>query len=80
MHSHSTTGTSLAADTLNKLIELDSLLAHADSDDKEELAERLSNLPANEVIHILELLIERGLIHNTSEQPSVNPAIEAVKE
>ncbi|MEK6803930.1 MAG: hypothetical protein AABZ34_14870 [Nitrospirota bacterium] len=70
MHSHASTGTSLATDIVNKMIELDSLLAHADAEDKGELAERLSNLPASEVLHILELLIERGLIQKTPEHPS----------
>lgn len=68
MHSHSSTGTSLATDIVNKMIELDSMLSHTDSEDKAELSERLSNLPANEVMHILELLIERGLIHKTSSE------------
>ncbi|MBS0180011.1 MAG: hypothetical protein JSR20_14745 [Nitrospira sp.] len=70
MHSHTSTGITLASDIINKMIELDSMLAYTDTDDKAELAERLSDLPANEVMHILELLIERGLIHKTAEQPS----------
>ncbi len=70
MHSHVSTGITLATDIINKMIELDAMLAHADLDDKAELGQRLSDLPANEVMHVLELLIERGLIHKTTEQPS----------
>jgi len=80
MHSHASTETSLAADTINKLIELDSLLAHAGSEDKAELVERLSCLPAGEILHILELLIERGLLHKTSVPLSVETVSEDVKE
>lgn len=70
MHSHASTGTTLATDIINKMIELDAMLAHADEDDKAELGQRLSDLPASEVMHVLELLIERGLIHKAPEQSS----------
>lgn len=53
MHSHIETGMSIAADTVNRIIQLDALLGHADEDDRAELAERLAALDPAELKHIL---------------------------
>lgn len=62
MNTNHRTGTSLAFDLMNRLIELDALLGHCDLDDKVELAERLDDLEVSEFQHILDLLIERGIV------------------
>lgn len=53
MHVHSTSQASLAADILDRLIQLDALLGHADEDDSAELQERISALDPAEFTHIL---------------------------
>ena len=53
MHSHIETGMSIAADTVNRIIQLDALLGHADEDDRAELQERLAALDPAEFKHIL---------------------------
>jgi hypothetical protein len=62
MNTHSQTGTSLAADIVNDLISLDAKLGHCDEEDSAELAERLTTLDASEIRHILNLLLERGVV------------------
>ena len=64
MNTNPLTGTTLAADILDRLIQLDALLelAATDEQDKAELAARLTALDASEIRHILNLLLERGIV------------------
>jgi hypothetical protein len=75
------TGASLSADIVSSLVSLDALLelAATSEEDKAELAARLTALDASEIRHILNLLLDRGIVLASSPAVPVEVTEEVSK-